>query len=589
MEDKDPQIASCLRSRKKSVLNKPWDIIPASEKNRDMRIAEFTKQALSFHRWRETRFEMLDFIAKGLFIGEIMWARSNGDIVVGDIKGRNPDNFLFDKQGKLKFRSRTNPSGEDIPQEKFIYIRNEPYAENPYGNPVLKECFWYYWFKKLSVKFLMKFQEQFGSPTTVATYPPNMNTEQKRALEDVMENIQNATKIRKPEGILIEFLEATRRGDAGYLPFIEYCDQQFAKAIHGQTLTSGEGTRVGSMALGKVHEETRQEYIGDDCETLMDAINMQLIPQIVDYNYSGVTQYPQFKIHYEPPEDLVNEVKRDEVLVVKIGLPVTVDWLYDKYSIPRPEEGEELLQVPTPRQPGFSQFSEKRFSRKRGFRIASTAKIQDKYKRIIEKLLMEMEPEYIALIQENRPLGVALEALVREKFGSQLEGYIPKAVEESIVLGAQSMADQLRVSVNKGVFSDLMDKYLSRRAYEKGTIPDIARNLRTLLADKAQNLLDAKITPTDVAAQIKQEFPALADWKAKQIAKTEIATAADYAGTQMVKRSGLPVDAWFYVDPASCDVCQEWASKNPYALADAERMGLPHPHCDDQWVFTIHE
>jgi hypothetical protein len=340
-----------------------------------------------------------------------------------------------------------------------------------------------------------------------------------------------------------------------------------------------------------MYTATTDEYMADDCEVLMDAINTQLIPQIVDANYAGVTEYPKFKIHYEPPEDLVTEVKRDEILLTKIGLPVAKTWLYEKYDVPQPEEGEELLEIPSPKQPGFSQFADPRGGQRRikGYRIASTAKIQDKYRGIIEKLLLSMEPEYVAMIEGNQPLKTALEELILRKFQPQLEGYIPKAVQESIILGAQSMADQLKVTVNKSVFTDLMENYLTRRTYEKGTIPEIAQNLRDLMAGKARGLLDAKIGPAEVAAQIRKEFPEMAAWKAKQIAKTEIATAADYAGTQMVKRSGLRVKAWFLVDPASCDICQEWASKSPYTLADAEAMGLPHPNCDDQWSFTVDE
>lgn len=349
MIDKDPQIASCIRSRKKAVLNKPWDIEPVSEKNRDILIAEFVKDALGYQRQRESFYELLDCIPKGLSVSEIMLGWKDEKIVPIDLRGRNPNRFVFDKDFNLRLRTPSAPYvGEEIPPNKFIYLRNEPFAENPYGNAQLKEIYWYYWFKKNAVKWFNIRLEKFGSPTVIAKYPATqMNPEQKQALGTVLETIQNDTGIKVPEGIDITFLEALARGEAGYLPFINYCDEQMAKSIHGQTLTSGQGAGgTGSYALGKVHSDTKYEYTADDCELLMDGINSQLIPQLVEFNFAGVSVYPKFVIHYQPPEDLESEAKKDKIILVEIGLPVGKDFLYNKYHVPKPAEGEELLEVP---------------------------------------------------------------------------------------------------------------------------------------------------------------------------------------------------------------------------------------------------
>lgn len=591
MCDKDPQVGACMRTRRKAVLNKPWSVLPVSEKRRDVNVADFVKWSLIQHRWRETRYEALDCIPKGFSVLEIMWgiATLHGDarIVPVDIKGRDPMNYVFDADNNLLFKSREHPMGEIVPPRKFLVLRNEPFAENPYGSSALKECFWYWYFKKLAVNWQNIYMEKFASPTTIATYPSgSISTEQKAALQTAIETIQNATAIRMPDGIDIKFLEAMRRGDSGYLPWIQYCDQAIAKAIHGQTLTSGEGQRVGSMALGKVHEETRYEYTADDCELLDAMINHELIPWTVDWNFANVTEYPKYKTHHEPEEDLHEQAKRDEVLISKIGLRVPQKYMYEKYSIPEPEEEEPIVEPPrkaTP--PGFSAFADKVRVAK-GWRIASTIRIQDKYASMIKKILEALGPEYMELIKSNQPLRNALDGLLRKKFKSELEKFLGDGIPDSIVHGARSMANQLKVTVNQGVYTELMEEYFKKRAYEKGTIAEITSNLRDLLSGKAEKLLASDMSIADMTAEIKRTFPELAGWKAKQIAKTEVTSAADWAGTQMVKRSGIPVDAWFVIDAASCDVCQEWAVQSPYSLVDAETMGLPHPQCDDHWEFT---
>lgn len=349
MVDKDPRLASGFRSRKMNALNKPWDIEPASKKNRDVQIAEFVKDALGYQRQRESFYELLDCIPKGLSVSEIMWGLKDEKLVPLDLLGRNPNRFVFDKNFNLRLRTPSAPYlGEEIPSNKFIYLRNEPFAENPYGNALCKEIYWYYWFKKNAIKWWNIFMEKFGSPTVLAEHPSSeLNTAQKQTLDNVLETLQNATNVKVPEGIKISFLEALRRGDAGYLSFIQYCDEQITMSIHGQTLTSGQGAGgTGSYALGQVHSETKYEYTANDCELLMDGINSQLIPQLVDFNFADVTAYPKFVIRYQPPEDLETEAKKDKVIFVDIGLPVGKDFLYNKYHVPKPGEGEELLEVP---------------------------------------------------------------------------------------------------------------------------------------------------------------------------------------------------------------------------------------------------
>ena len=590
MMDKDTQIASCIRSRKKAVINKKWEIVPASESSKDIEIADYVTKAYNYTRQRESWFELLDCIPKGLSVSEIMWWYDPQlvKLVPFDLRGRDPGRFVFDKEFNLRLVSMEYPiEGEELPERKFIYLRNEPFAENPYGHATLMECWWYYYFKKTSLKFWMVYLERLGMPPVVVQYPKGeLNTEQHQALEKVLETLQNATGFKIPEGITMTLLEAVRRGDLGFADLITYCDEQFSKAIHGQTLTSGQGKGgQGSYALGEVHAETKQEYTADDCELLCDSLNRQLTKPVVDLNYANVTEYPRLVIHYEPPEDLVQEAKRDDLLV-KMGVPISVKYFHGKYNIPEPAEGEETV-MPPPKMGGFSTFTQKKFARTKGYTIAATIRIEDKFYRLIQDILMGMEEEYLALLAGDRPLRMAVEELVRNKFLPQMEGAIDKLTRESIIHGAQSMADQLRINISGGRFTELIDNYFRKRAYERGTIPEMTNTLRDLLTNKAQALFDRKLDVFDIQKQLRKAFPEMVEWKAKQIAVTEVSKAGHYAGIEMIKQSGLAVDAWFVTNPDACDVCQEIAVKNPYTLTEADYIGLLHPNCRCMWLYTV--
>jgi len=278
MLDKDPQVASGIRTRKKAVTNKKWEIVPASESSRDIEIAEFTTRAYNYKRRRESWFELLDCIPKGFSVSEIMWWYDPQLVkyVPFDLRGRDPGRFVFDQEFNLRLISMEHPiEGEELPERKFIYLRNEPFAENPYGHAALMECWWYYYFKKLVMQFWVVYTEKYATPSMVAQYPRGeLNPEQHQALETILETHRNATYFKIPDGIDLKLLESVRRGDVSYANLINYCDEQIAKTIHGQTLTSGQGKGgQGSYALGQVHAETKQEYTADDCELLCDGLN----------------------------------------------------------------------------------------------------------------------------------------------------------------------------------------------------------------------------------------------------------------------------------------------------------------------------
>lgn len=590
MLDKDPQIASGIRTRKKAVTNKKWEIVPASESSRDIEIAEFTAHAYNYKRRRESWFELLDCIPKGFSVSEIMWWYDPqlSKLVPFDLRGRDPGRFVFDKEFNLRLISMEHPiEGEELPERKFIYLRNEPFAENPYGHATLMECWWYYYFKKLAMEFWVRYAEKYATPSMVAQYPRGeLNPEQHQALETILETHRNATYFKIPDGIDLKLLESVRRGDVSYADLINYCDEQIAKTIHGQTLTSGQGKGgQGSYALGQVHAETKQEYTADDCELLCDGLNRQLTKPVVDLNYANVTDYPRLVIHYEPPEDLVQEAKRDETLV-KMGLPISPKYFYGKYNVPEPEEGEETV-TPPPKIGGFSTFTQKKFARTKGYTIATTIKIEDKFYRLIQEILMGMEEEYLALLAGDQPLRMAVEELVRNKFLPQMEGAIDKLTRESIIHGAQSMADQLRIRISSDRFTELINDYFVKRAYERGTIPEMTNTIRDLLTNKAQALFDRKLSVLDIQRQLRKAFPEMAEWKAKQIAVTEVSKAGHYAGIEMIKQSGLAVDAWFVTNPDACDMCQEIAVRNPYTLMEADYIGLLHPNCRCMWSYTV--
>lgn len=601
MEEKDPKLYGLIRTRKKAITGLPWDILPfvsgpgKEAKNRDVKIATEIKQIFEdLQKFNQDKYEVLDGIGKGFAVSEIVW-NSNGHYGIEALKSRKQKHFVFDKQGRLRLVTQEHLiEGEPLPDRKFLIFQNEPYAENPYGSSILKYCYWYWWFKKNLVKWWAIFAEKFGSPHVVARYPVGVDAESKKLVQDLVDNFQNETGVALPEGIMLDFLEATRRGDAGYKEFLDYCDDQNAIAILGQTLTSAEGRRSGSLALGQVHDQVRQDILEDDGKNLDCVIN-QLIHWIVDYNWM-VDGYPKYVTDSTPPEDLKARAERDKILFgsapVGIGLPVATRFLYETYNVPEPKEGEDLLGVGSPAPPpipGMREFAEFGRPRRKMFQIGNTMKLQDKLRKKLEEVYLKLEPAYLALLGENPPLKAAIDEMVRSHFDKLMRYEFNGATSEAVIAGVQSIADQFKLKVNRGQYLKWVDDYLKHRVYEKGKFENIGKTLSELLHNKARDLYDQKLTLPDIKKGLQAKFKDMADWKAGQIARTEIRSAANHGGIQMMKQSGMKVKAWFITDPAACPICQDQGAMNPYTLGEAENLGLPHPNCACMWAFTVEE
>jgi phage gp29-like protein len=158
---------------------------------------------------------------------------------------------------------------------------------------------------------------------------------------DAIEAIETDTGISMPDDQAIEFLEASRAGDVTHEQLCEYMDKQISKAVLGQT-ASTEGT-PGKLGNEQNQENVRQEIIEADADLLDGCLNENLIKWIVDYNFPNVTAYPKIITYAAAKPDLTGRSAIDKSLVVDIGLPVAVDYFYETYGIPAPQEGEILV------------------------------------------------------------------------------------------------------------------------------------------------------------------------------------------------------------------------------------------------------
>ena len=364
--ERDTHYTQCLATRRHKLLKKGWRIKPATKTRQDVEIADFVNYIIidmmgSFEKDIEG---MLDKVSKGFSLTEknfihIKRGKYQGKVELKNLRLKPAKyfSFKFDDLGYWDIIQVDTKDSKPIPlpKDKFIHIINGPNDENPYGDCYGAKASFWVWLKENEAKFWAIFSERFGMPIVKVTQPRSRTSgssdaADKAKIMEIFEAAKSDTGITTPEGFLVEYLEATRSGDAQYNPFIERCNKEISKIILGQTLSNEEGSRgQGSYALGQTHAQTLEDYIAFDAVDIAVAINEQLIKQLVDINYI-TNRYPIFEFLGVDIGALIS-LSQSVANLAKAGLKIPVKWVYQSSGIPFPKENEEVLQpvaIPNP-------------------------------------------------------------------------------------------------------------------------------------------------------------------------------------------------------------------------------------------------
>jgi phage gp29-like protein len=366
---------ACENLREKS-LNPRWAVGRAERVTHAQTVTRFVEETLSqIPNFQDAVLHLLDALGKGFAVLEVMWRKDQetGEVKVERLAPRWPGCFVQDEAGQWYLLDAgvdgaqpvgppdqalgnkpvlvprpgewSGPWGSTLalPPRKFILFVFQPHPAAPYGSPLCAKAYWYYWFKKNNLRFWSLYNEKFGAPTAVAHYGAGTTPEEIERLNEVVAQLQTDVGLVIPESVSMELLEARRSGAAStYREFADWCNDEISKLVLGQTLTISEGRRSGSLALGRVHEAVRFEYLAADARALGEALTHQLVRWLVDFNFGLHTPAPEFVFDCEQPQDYKAELELDRGLI-QLGVPLETDYFYAKYRRPVPCAGNRVL------------------------------------------------------------------------------------------------------------------------------------------------------------------------------------------------------------------------------------------------------
>jgi phage gp29-like protein len=236
---------------------------------------------------------------------------------------------------------------EDNPG-KFINSHPRVNGDVPCREGLIRVLMWASLFRNWSIADWLRLGEIAWKPWRIGKYPRGTNEEDVENLRNILEKL-SATGVALMEDtheLQLEWAKAPGggQGKGTHAELAAMLAGEQSKAVLGQTLTTEQG-RVGSQALGKVHNEVRKDIAEAMARYICEDITRDLIAPLYKWNWPSSLRSSHFTLHTAEGEDIVAFSTGVEKLV-KVGMRIGHAWAADRLGIPEPEDGDEILKAP---------------------------------------------------------------------------------------------------------------------------------------------------------------------------------------------------------------------------------------------------
>jgi len=349
LEEKDGHLLGEVTKRKNAVLDIDYQVTPASDDRRDVKVAEFVKGYLdNAADFEDILVSLQDAVGKGFAGLEIHWDTSEGQSVPRDLEFIEPKRFLFtDPKGYLRktplLLTDDNTMGMELPPWKVLLHRYGGKSGHPTRSGILRVCSWWYLFKNYAAKDWVAFCEIFGIPLRLGKYEAGATDADREALVTAISSLGSDAAGIISKSTEIEFVKAegsTAHGDL-FEGLAQFGNREMSKAILGQTLTAEIGG-TGSYAASQTHNDVRLDLAKADTRAVGATLRYQLIRPIVGFNFGWDTPVPGYGPVWEEEEDLKGKSDWVTALLDR-GVEMPLSFVRREFNIPEPEKGEPVV------------------------------------------------------------------------------------------------------------------------------------------------------------------------------------------------------------------------------------------------------
>lgn len=358
MEKRDSNYFAALQTRKLAVQGLKRSVVAPSEAAEDTKVAAAVDSFVQSAAFGRALLDVLDATAKGFSVVEILWSRAQDLWQPGDYKHRPQRWFFFERERLSELRLHDGSlEGEALDACKYIVHVPHVFSGSPLAGGLARIVATLHLFRGYALKDWLAFAEVFGIPLRVGRYDEAASEEQKEELKRAVRNIGSDAAAIIPKTMELEFLRAQGSGFAGSDQFFPtmagWMNRETVKAVLGSNFTDEEG---GSFAKAIALNELRLDLRNSDAWQLADTVNRDLVRPFVDLNFGKRlrdSDYPRVDFDTSEPEDL-KHLADALTPFIKLGLPVSVASILEKFGLTMPEPDEPILRAPAPTTAGDS-------------------------------------------------------------------------------------------------------------------------------------------------------------------------------------------------------------------------------------------
>lgn len=330
----DTQIGSELFKRKVYV-----SALPIFFESDDKAQGDFIQVFLESIRFKKFLFACTAAIAYGFSPFIKQWRNDEGKILP-DFEYIPPTYFNTDNEDKLYLKQGIDK----------IYVQNSAdlmwiHVHPTDSGDVITQSLMYRIvtitaLKHLAISKYMNFFDSLSVPPLVIKSDSVGDEKQSDAIIEAAVNLRANGVGLFSKGDIVELLNGNV-DKATFLEFIKYCDDCIAKSITGQVL-AGNSQINGTQALGKVHNEVRQDILRFDA-MLISASLYELINETLKLNFSNVKPFKfMLDANLEADENALSEVYER---ITSMGYEIPLEFMETAFKIKGLKFKSEELQI----------------------------------------------------------------------------------------------------------------------------------------------------------------------------------------------------------------------------------------------------
>lgn len=351
----DAQVMALWTARRNRLLGIGYSVVVDGAQS-DERLAEieaFCNAALAdIDCLNGILAAMMNAIVEGFKVVEIVWRIDPDGIRIGQLLVKPSQFFRFDRDGRMYWRTARAMPLKPIEDEayKFVVLSHLGGDNDRHGYGIGEALYWPVWQKKENVRFWMVLNERAGGPIWTARVSAGKRSEEMDAIGAELRKVKGNTVLVTREGFTLEPVQINVENfSRSFDATVQFCNNEIAKVIASQNMTSGDSQQSGggARAAVQVGASTEASITRADAKLIEEAMT-KVVRWMVDMNFGS--EYSPLASFRFALESANIDPDRFSLVIQRIAngafsLPVSMRRIREGLSLPPPINEEDAVVI----------------------------------------------------------------------------------------------------------------------------------------------------------------------------------------------------------------------------------------------------